>query len=185
MIPKIIKIWTRIETVLIGLLVLAALCIFLGGAALRAFAPLYALDWAEEISLYCVIWATVLSGSTLVAEGRHISTEIFVTYLPPELKTLVAWAVTAFTGLFCLAILVYGWQAFEFALLLDERSASTLRVEQGYAVFLALPVGMALILGRMILMLLDGQRPFSVSDSGAGHDVERVAEDFKNTNEDG
>ena len=62
---------------------------------------------------------------------------------------------------------VYGWQAFEFALLLDERSASSLRVEQGWAVFLALPVGMALIIGRVGLMLVAGQRPFA--GDGASH----------------
>ena len=47
------------------------------------------------------------------------------------------------------------------ALLLDERSASSLRTPQAYAVFLALPVGMALILARIAILLLVGRMPFA------------------------
>ncbi len=161
MIPRILEIWTRVETVLIGLAILAALAIFLGGGLVRILAPAYAVDWAVEVALYFIIWATVLSGSSLVAEGRHIRTEIVVANLPPRAANLLGWAMTALSTGFIVAMLVYGWQAFQFALLLDERSASSLRAQQGYAVFLALPVGMALILGRVGLMLLDGQRPFT------------------------
>lgn len=160
MITGILKIWTRIEAVLIGLLILAALFVFLGGAVTRAVAPAHAVDWAEEISLYCIVWATVLAGSSLVAEGRHIRTEVFLTFLEPHIRTAIGWLVLVLSVGFCAAMAWFGWQSFEFALLLDERSASTLRVQQGYAVMLALPVGMALILGRVALMMLNGDRPF-------------------------
>lgn len=160
MLSTILRVWTRIETILIGVMILAALFVFLGGAAVRAFAPAHSVDWAEEISLYFIVWATVLAGSSLVAEGRHIFTEVFVVTLPPRVQAAIGWGVTALTVGFCAAMAIYGWQAYEFALLLDERSASTLRVQQAYAVFLALPVGMGLILGRVTLMLMMGQRPF-------------------------
>lgn len=170
MIHRILHIWTRIEAVLIGLCILGALAVFLGGAALRAFAPIHAVDWAEEVALYGIIWATVLAGSSLVAEGRHISTEVFVVTLPAHTQRVIAWGVTVIATGFCGAMMVYGWQAYGFALLLDERSASSLRYPQAYAVFLALPVGMALILGRVCLMLLAGARPFGtvtdVPDAG-------------------
>ncbi|MGH1423223.1 MAG: TRAP transporter small permease [Pseudooceanicola sp.] len=161
MLSKILRIWTRIETILIGCLIITALVIFLGGAVLRAVAPGHAVDWAEEVSLYCIVWATVLAGSSLVAEGRHINTEIFVTALPTRYRLLLGWAMTLLAAGFCTAMMIFGWQAYEFALLLDERSASSLRTPQGYAVFLALPVGMALILGRIAMMILMGERPFS------------------------
>ena len=160
MIPQILRVWTRIETVLIGLSIMAALAVFLGGALVRVVAPAHAIDWAEEVALYFIIWATVLSGSSLVAEGRHIRTEVFVAQLAPGLRRGLGWAMMALSVGFVAAMMLYGWQAYGFALLLDERSASSLRAPQGYLVFLALPVGMALILGRVGLMLLDGQRPF-------------------------
>jgi len=82
MIDRILTIWSRIETALIGLLVLCALATFLGGAAVRVLAPQHAVDWAEEIALYFIIWATALAGSTLAAEGRHINTEIALSGAP-------------------------------------------------------------------------------------------------------
>lgn len=165
MIKRILSIWTRFEAVLIGLLLLAALVVFLGGAALRTLAPLHSVDWAEEVALYGIIWATALAGSSLVAEGRHINTEVFLTFFPSPIRTAIGWCMTALSVAFCIAMMYFGWQAFEFALLIDERSASSLRVEQGWAVFLALPVGMALIVGRVGLMLAAGERPFGGEDS--------------------
>lgn len=161
MITLILKIWTRLEAICIGLLILGALAVFLGGAAVRALAPAHAVDWAEEVALYGIVWATVIAGSSLVAESRHIRTEVFLSGLRPTWRNTVGWAMTLLSIGFCLAMMIYGWQAYEFALLLDERSASTLRVQQGYAIFLALPVGMALILGRSGLMILNGGRPLT------------------------
>ena len=160
MIDRIMRIWTRVETVLIGSLITAALAVFLGGAVLRTLAPEHAVDWAIEVSLYCIIWATALSGSSLVAEGRHIRTEIVVMTFPPAVRRAVGWGVVVLVTGFAALMAVYGWQAVDFALLLDERSASTLRVPQAWAVFLALPVAMVLILGRIALMLIGGERPF-------------------------
>lgn len=161
MISKILTLWTRIESVLIGLLILGALAAFLGGAALRAFAPAHAVDWAEEVALYGIVWATVIAGSSLLTEGRHIRTEIFLTAMTPAARAVVGWMMAALSIGFCIVMLIHGWKAFGFALMLDERSASTLRVQQGYAIFLALPVGMALMLGRAALMILNGRRPFT------------------------
>jgi TRAP-type C4-dicarboxylate transport system permease small subunit len=160
MVDIIMRIWTRIETILVGILILTALAIFLGGAGMRVLAPTHSVDWAEEVALYCIVWATVLSGSSLVAEGRHISTEVFVSTLSPTWRRLTGWFVTALIAGFCAAMAWYGWKAFGFALLLDERSASSLRTPQAYALFLALPVGMVLILGRMALMVISGKKPF-------------------------
>lgn len=158
MIDKILKVWSQVETVLIGLLLLAALTVFLGGAVVRAVAPAYAVDWAEEISVYCIIWATVLSGSVLIYEKRHISTEIVIATLPARAQALLGFAMMLLTLGFCAIIGWYGYEAVQFALMLDERSASSLRTPQAWAVFLALPVGMALIVLRLGLMLLNGTR---------------------------
>ncbi|WP_238367439.1 TRAP transporter small permease [Mesobacterium pallidum] len=161
MITRILSIWSRLETILIGVLLLIALAIFLFGGALRLVSPTNAIDWATEVSIYFIIWATVLAGAAIVQDNRHLQTEVFVQMLSPGTRKIMAWAMTILSIGFCAVILVYGWQAYEFANLLDERSGSSLRTPQGFAVFLALPVGMALILIRVTLMLLNGQRPFS------------------------
>ncbi|GGL61575.1 TRAP transporter small permease [Wenxinia marina] len=157
MIDRILTVWSRIETVLIGILVLCSLATFLGGAAVRTLAPQYAVDWAEEVSLYFIIWATVLSGSVLAAEGRHINTEIVTDLMPPRAKRAVGIGMTLLTLAFCIAMAIFGWQAFDFALMLDERSGSSLRTPQAWTVFLALPVGMALIVVRILLLAATGR----------------------------
>jgi TRAP-type C4-dicarboxylate transport system permease small subunit len=164
MIDRILTFWSRIETALIGVLVLISLAVFLGGAAARALAPQHAVDWAEEVSTYFIIWATVISGSVLAAEGRHINTEIVTGALPPGPRCAIAVAMMLLTIGFCLAMTFYGWQAFRFTLMLDERSGSSLRTPQSWAVFLALPVGMALIVLRLCLLALIGRGATSPGD---------------------
>lgn len=158
MLKRILDIWSRIESTLIGLLLLAALFIFLGGAIVRAISPAHAVDWAEELSVYCIIWATAFSGSVLVYEKRHISTEIIVATFSQPAQKILGLAMMMLTLLFCIIMGWYGYEAVDFALLLDERSASTLRVQQAWAVFLALPVGLGLMVLRLLLMLLAGER---------------------------
>ena len=157
MIDRILTIWSRIETALIGLLVLCALATFMGGAAVRVLAPQHAVDWAEEVALYFIIWATALAGSTLAAEGRHINTEIAVAGLRPGARHAVTLVTGTLTLAFCSAIAWYGWEAFQFSLMLDDRSGSSLRVPQAWALFLALPVGMGLLVLRIVLLALTGR----------------------------
>ncbi|MBV7379966.1 TRAP transporter small permease [Maritimibacter dapengensis] len=160
MIPRILNVWSRVETFLIGILLIIALVVFLGGGLLRIVAPGYAIDWATEVSIYFIIWATVLAGAAIVQEDRHLHTEVFIAALSPQLRRILGWAMSILSIAFIAVMLVYGWQAYEFSNLLDERSGSSLRAPQGFAVFLPLPIGMALILVRCALMLMNGQRPF-------------------------
>lgn len=168
MIPRILNLWSRVETVLIGALLIIALAVFLGGGLLRIVAPAYAVDWATEVSIYFIIWATVLAGAAIVQEDRHLHTEVFIAALSPRLRRVLGWAMSILSIGFIAIMLIYGWQAYEFANLLDERSGSSLRAPQGFAVFLPLPLGMALILIRCALMLMNGQRPFGHLSNAPG-----------------
>ena len=55
---------------------------------------------------------------------------------------------------FCSLMLWLGVEGVLFAHQLDERSASTLQAPQAWVLYLALPVGMLLIAGRVALSLL-------------------------------
>ena len=166
MLDRILSVWSRVETVIIGILVLAALLTFLGGAAVRVLAPHMAVDWADEVALYFIIWGTLLAGSVLAAEGRHINTEIIVALLPPRARRAVGVAVGALTLAFCATVAWYGWEAYQFSAMLDDRSGSSLRTPQAWALFLALPVGMGLLCLRIVLLALQGR---GITD--AGHDL--------------
>lgn len=167
MIDRILTVWSRVETILIGLLVLAALFTFLGGAGLRVFAPHRAVDWADEVALYFIIWGTLIAGSVLAAEGRHINTEIVVALFRPRLRRAIAIGMWALTFGFCLIVAWYGWEAYEFSKMLDDRSGSSLRTPQAWALFLPLPLGMALLTLKMLLLALAG-RGITANDSHGG-----------------
>ncbi|MCB1390920.1 MAG: TRAP transporter small permease [Rhodobacteraceae bacterium] len=168
MLSRFLTIWSRVETVLIGILVLCALATFMGGAAVRVLAPRHAIDWADEVALYFIVWATVIAGSTLAAEGRHISTEIVVGGLSRRWRRAAALLTGALTLAFCAAMLRYGWEGFAFSRMLDDRSGSSLRAPQAWFLFLALPVGMALMVIRIVLLAIAGRGITSAPETPGG-----------------
>jgi TRAP-type C4-dicarboxylate transport system permease small subunit len=141
----------RIEAALIGSLVLAAIVLFLYGSATRVLAPAYTIDWAEEVTIYLVVWSTLLTGRRLAAERAHISARVLEHLLPAAARRVLAVAIDAMTFAFCAVVLWLGSAAVRFAHSLDERSATTLQVPQAWALYLALPIAMALILLGLVL----------------------------------
>mgnify|MGYP001203974720 CR=1 FL=1 len=165
MLDRILTLWSRIETVVIGILVLCALFTFMGGAAVRVLAPRHSVDWADEVALYFIVWATALAGSVLAAEGRHINTEILISTLSPRWRRAAVIFTSGLTLAFVVAITWYGWEAFEFSKMLDDRSGSSLRTPQAWTLFLALPVGMGLLAIRIVLLALRGRAITMTTDT--------------------
>lgn len=146
--------WRHIERTIIGLLVVLAIGIFLYGSLARSFAPAFAVDWTEEVTIYLIIWATLLSGGTLAADRDHVSAQIVVHLLSERARRNLRIGVDMLTLAFCGLVLWLGVQGVKFAHMLDERSASTLQAPQAWVLYLALPVGMLLIVIRVALLLL-------------------------------
>lgn len=145
--------WRRVETLVIGVLVLAALGLFLYGSFVRSFAPALAVDWAEEVTIYLIVWATLLSGGTLASDREHVSAQVVAHLLPDRAKRRLRLGIDLLTLAFCGLMLWLGARGVLFAHGLDERSASTLEAPQAWALYLALPAGMLLIVVRVCLLL--------------------------------
>jgi len=141
----------RLEAIVIGLLVVAAIVLFLYGSALRVLAPAHTLDWAEEVTIYLVIWSTLLTGRRLAADRAHISARVIEHLVPPRVKRVLDVAIDVLTFAFCAVMLWLGVEAVRFVHALDERSATTLQAPQAWVLDLALPVAMALILLGLLL----------------------------------
>lgn len=148
----------RLETSVIGLLVVLALGIFLYGSLARSVAPALAIDWSEEVTIYLIVWATLLSGGTLTADRAHVSAEILVHLLSARARRRLQMGIDVLMLAFCSLMLWLGVEGVLFAHLLDERSASTLQAPQAWVLYLALPMGMLLIAGRIALSLLFDRR---------------------------
>jgi TRAP-type C4-dicarboxylate transport system permease small subunit len=163
MLSSIIKIWNQIETVLIGLLLIVALGVFMWGSFTRYALPEIAPGWTEEVAIYCIVWASLISGSILAYERRHLSAEVFIQHLPKKIYAIWEKAIFALMFLFCGTMAYLGWEGVLFVDMLDERSASSLQAPQAWVLYLALPVGMVLMVLRMIVMVIT--RQWSVSSS--------------------
>jgi TRAP-type C4-dicarboxylate transport system permease small subunit len=145
--------WRRFETTVIGALVVLALALFLYGSLTRSFAPALAIDWSEEVTIYLIAWATLLSGGAITAERAHVSADMLGQRLSPRARRRLQLGIDVVVLGFCCLMLWLGAEGVLFAHLLDERSASTLQAPQAWVLYLALPVGMLLIAARIAFSL--------------------------------
>jgi TRAP-type C4-dicarboxylate transport system permease small subunit len=151
---RILEHWRRLETLVIGALVVLALGIFLYGSLIRTLAPSLAIDWSEEVTIYLIVWATLLSGGTLTSERAHVSAQMLVQRWSARARRRLQAGIDILMLSFCCLMLWLGMEGVLFADMLDERSASTLEAPQAWVLYLALPAGMLLIVVRLILLLL-------------------------------
>lgn len=166
-VSAMLRIWDRIETALLGTLAIAALLVFMYGMVARYAMPWLAPDWADEVCIYLIVWATFLSGSPLIAESRHVSAELVLHMLSPGQRKVVATG----SNILCLGLyLMLTWLGIEvvqFALALDERGESTLQIPQAWY-YASLPVGMGLMALRLVVhSFLGWKLPQPIG--GAGH----------------
>ena len=145
--------WRRFETTVIGALVVLALALFLYGSLTRSFAPALAIDWSEEVTIYLIAWATLLSGGAITAERAHVSADMLGQRLSPRARRRLQLGIDVVVLGFCCLMLWLGAEGVLFAHLLDERSASTLQAPQAWVLYLALPVSMLLIAARIAFSL--------------------------------
>ncbi|WP_425072986.1 TRAP transporter small permease [Sagittula sp. S175] len=132
-----------LETGATGLLALAAALLTVSESVLRYVAPMRLPDWGAEVTVYLVGWAVMLSASRLIRERMHVSVEMLAERLPERTQT----ALRLFTCLFGLVIAGCiawaGWLMVDFAIMLGERSDSSIRFPM-WAYYAAIPVGFAL-----------------------------------------
>lgn len=145
--------WRRFEAAVIGALVVLALGLFLYGSLARSFAPSLAIDWSEEVTIYLIAWATLLSGGAITADRAHVSANMLGHLLSPLAQRRLQMSIDVVVLAFCGLMFWLGIEGVLFAHMLDERSASTLQAPQAWVLYLALPVGMLLIVARLALSL--------------------------------
>ena len=162
------KWWDRIEQTLVGLLGLFAMVIGLWQVVGRYLDPAHAISYAEEMIVYLVIWAVMISSSQLVRRDGHVRPDLVVRLLPVR---VVRW-VEVFNCLaaiaFSAALVWYGWQIVSTSLLINELSATDLQFPM-WLYYLSLPVGSGLMLIRYVIRLVRYLLYFDPSTMTPGH----------------
>jgi C4-dicarboxylate transporter DctQ subunit len=169
----VIRWWNRVEQWLVATIAIAAIVVFMYGMLARFLLPQLAPDWAGEVTIFLVIWAVMLSASALAGENRHVRADLIVRLLPRTTRIAAEIFNLVISIAFCGAMVWSGYLVVDFALLLDERSASTLRIPIVYY-YACLPIAMALVTVRFALRLIDLVRTKGESEllDGGGHMVD-------------
>ena len=125
---------------LVALPAMAALCLVAEQAAVRHLYPAALVDWAEEITVYLIMWSVFFSLGQVSAKGSHIRTELLLDRLPVGARRILE------AGAALLAILFMGWLAWYGgevayqAMIYDDRTSSSLRFPI-WIYYAVLPIG--------------------------------------------
>ena len=147
------KIWDRAEQAIVGILGLAALACAVWQVLSRYFFPQHAIGYAEEVIVYCLIWAVMIVSSQLVRTDSHVRPDVVRNLVPAAVARWLEIFNCAAAIVFCAALVWYGWRIVATAQGIDERSASDLRFPM-WIYYAALPAGGALMAVRYTIRLV-------------------------------
>ena len=129
----------------IALLAAMAAMVFVN-VALR-FLTDHSILWVEEASRYAMIWLTFLGAGLVLRYGGHIGIETLHEHLPRHAVRLRALVVALMLGFFVFMV----WVGLRYALLTWGQTTPVMEVPIG-AVYLAMPIGFALLILHLLLM---------------------------------
>jgi len=149
-----LRLWDAAERWIIGLLGVTALAICVWQIVGRYISPRLALAWGEELSVYVIIWAALLTGSQLVRSDGHVRADIVLRMLPPRRQRAVEIVNCALAAAFCAGLAWFGWLAAWDAWEIGERSTTALAFPM-WIYYAALPVAALLMTIRYLIRLFE------------------------------
>jgi len=126
---------------------LAAMALMVFANVVLRFTTDHSIFWVEEVSRYLMIWLTFIGAGPVLRYGGHIGIDTLQERYPRQ----GAW----FRGLI-LALLVpffafMVWIGVRYAMLTWGQTTPVMEIPVG-AVYLAMPIGFALLLAHLLLM---------------------------------
>ena len=94
------------------------------------------LVWSEELALLLFTWTTLLAATSVLRDMAHVRLDLLISMLPKRLRGWWERIITTTILLFCIALLVAGWQ-YTFSTLGQVSAAMRLPIE---VLHLAAPV---------------------------------------------
>lgn len=130
---------------LIALLAVMAVMVF-ANVALR-FLTDYSILWVEEASRYAMVWLTFIGAGPVLRYGGHIGIESLQQAFPGSARALRTVIVASLLVFFVVMVVV----GIRYAILTWSQTTPVLQMPVG-AVYLAMPVGFALMAMHLVLM---------------------------------
>lgn len=123
--------------------------------------------WAEEFTRYSIVWIVFIGGSICARKGMHLAVDALAIHFSESRQRSLRMFVNAVCVLFCVYLIVYGYEA---VLLAYETEQITAALEMPmYYVYLAIPVGGFLMAIRFIqdfFLALKGKTGERVTEAG-------------------
>lgn len=148
---KIYEAFNRFEKYILGIIMCTLIIMGFTQVVFRFVLEL-PLAWAEELMTFLMIWVAYLGASAATNERKHIMVSMFVDLLPKSLRigftifSQVLWLV-------CAVVMTYlgGYITMNYI----DRGAVTLGGQYPYwCAAIAIPVGMALMAIRVIVLII-------------------------------
>lgn len=131
-----------------------ALVVLLAAMALMVFANVAlrfltdrSILWVEEASRYTMIWLTFIGAGLVLRYGGHIGIETLHERMPRHAPLLRAVVVVLLLVFFAFMT----WLGARYALLTWQQTTPVMEIPIG-AVYLAIPIGFALLIAHLLLM---------------------------------
>lgn len=109
------------------------------------------LSWSEEFSRYAFIWVVYLGGYVCTRNNAHLGITFFVDSLPHVPQKIINFIATAAVFIYMIFVVIWG---FQLSFKVMRQPSAVMRIPMGY-VYMAIPIGMLLMIIRMIFNLLE------------------------------
>lgn len=147
-----LRLWDDVERWIVGILGTVALLICVWQIVGRYISNDLALAWGEELSVYVVIWAALLTGSQLVRDDGHVRADIILRLLTPSGQRWVEVVNCLLAVGFCFGMAYFGYLATMDAYEIGEKSMTSLAFPM-WIYYASLPASAALMSLRYVIRL--------------------------------
>jgi len=106
------------------------------------------LFWSEELSRYCFVWIVFVGAAIAMKQGAHIGVDYFVMKLPSRFKNFLRIVINILIISFLVIIIK---QSIFVVIVNMSQYSPAIRIPMGL-IYLAIPVGLSLMLGYVIIM---------------------------------
>lgn len=134
-----------LEIAFIGLAIAFASLLLFANVVLR-YVFLAPISWAEELSIYLIIWIVFVGGGVLIRQGGHIAVDLLPLALSPPLQRLLQMLVLALALLFFAVFFYYG--GIHTLRVRASGQLTPIMLAPMWLTYLALPVGSLLMFLR-------------------------------------
>jgi TRAP-type C4-dicarboxylate transport system permease small subunit len=143
----------RLDRILVGInrwaviVMLGAMAAMVFGNVALRLASDRSLLWAEEASRYLMIWVTFIGSGLVLRHGGHIGIDTLQEALPRSAVAIRGAILVVLLAFFSLMVIVGS----RYAVFAWSQTTPVLQIPIG-AVYLAMPVGFALMIAHLLLM---------------------------------